>query len=161
MMELVFCGLCTASAATGTGQHQSRIPPDRISTAIEVNLATMDVAPFTFCLPKFATTFLLLRLLQPRRAVVTFLYFILSSLILCCVLFGIFIWVQCSPVRKAWNPSAPGACWAPSAIGDFAMFTGGASGPGDVASASLMSDPPQHTPPSSTSSSPSTRPPYC
>jgi hypothetical protein len=38
---------------------------------------------------------------------------------------ALFIWIQCTPIEKAWNPRIAGTCFPPGKIVDYLMFSGG------------------------------------
>lgn len=68
----------------------------------------------------FAVT--LLKLMKGGYRVL--LWCIIGSINIFLGLSSLFLWVQCMPVQKAWEPKLPGSCWDKRKYTIYAIFAG-------------------------------------
>ena len=83
--------------------------------------ATVTITAIAWTKTAFAVR--LLRL--TRGHVHRFVWFIIVSITVAMGFSAAVPWIQCQPLAKGWNPSIPGACWAPGVGTTIWMVTGG------------------------------------
>ncbi len=52
-------------------------------------------------------------------------WYIIVSMNIAMGLSALFVWVQCIPVTKSWNPFADGTCWPPYVLVYYDIFSAG------------------------------------
>jgi len=67
----------------------------------------------------FALT--LLRLTEGRMKWV--IWFIIISMNIAMGLSALFVWVQCTPLPRIWDPTVPGKCWDPHVLPNYNIFS--------------------------------------
>lgn len=87
-----------------------------------INLSgTFSLTAATWSKTSFALT--MLRLTDGWTKML--IWFIIVSTNIAMGLSALFVWVQCTPVQKAWNPFMDGTCWHPSVIVHYNIFSAG------------------------------------
>jgi len=71
------------------------------------------------------TSFAVTLLRVTERKTKAFVWFLIVSGNIFMGLSPLFLWVQCRPLEKAWNPFVPGQCWAPDVLMKYNIFSGG------------------------------------
>ena len=118
----------TYAVTLGYGYHLGELPPALFPYVFDafraINVSgTFSLVAAIWSKTSFALT--LLRLTEGRtRALV---WFIMISMNIAMGLSAVFIWVQCTPVRKSWDPLIEGTCWSPTVITRYNIFSAGAS----------------------------------
>lgn len=95
--------------------------------------ATFAIAATGISKTSFGVTMLRLTSGKTRK----FIWAILISINFFLGLSGLFIWIECIPLEKTWDPSVPGACWNPVINPVYARFSATWSGTMDIALAML------------------------
>ena len=104
-------GFATANVPLGFGQHIWVVDPRNLSQISYQALIGGTFSIIAVILAKMSFGMTLLRLVDGKtRYVVWFL--VLSTSIIGGI-GAIFLWVQCNPVVKNWQPMLPGTCWDP------------------------------------------------
>jgi len=85
-----------------------------------INIAgTLSLTAATWSKTSFALT--LLRLTNGWLKGI--IWFIIITINIAMGLSALFIWVQCMPLRKAWDPFVDGKCWPPTVIVHYNIFS--------------------------------------
>jgi hypothetical protein len=119
--------LLSYSVRLGYGYHIWDIPPELILSVPDllkvINLAgTFSLTAAIWSKTSFALT--MLRLTQGWMKVLV--WFIIISMNIAMGLSALFIWVQCSPIEKSWNPFMDGGtCWPPYVLVHYNIFSAG------------------------------------
>ncbi|KAK0610126.1 hypothetical protein B0T17DRAFT_470266, partial [Bombardia bombarda] len=66
-----------------------------------------------------------------------FVWFAIGSMNFFVLLEALFVWVDCNPVSKNWDPQTPGTCWPTDAVNGYGVFAACTSGFYDVVLALL------------------------
>ncbi|RKU41325.1 hypothetical protein DL546_004840 [Coniochaeta pulveracea] len=131
-------GLLTYSVSLGYGSHVWDYPPElmpRIFDLLKViNLCgTFSLTAAIWSKTSFALT--LLRLTEGWTK--QLIWFIIISMNIAMGCSALFVWVQCTPVSKSWNPTVEGTCWAPDVLVHYNIFSAAYSGTMDITLALL------------------------
>jgi hypothetical protein len=120
----VYTALTTASCQFGIGQHLSEISPDDLPIGLKLLYIGrfFGIVAVTTSKTSFAVTLLRLAVKSWQRYVVWFIIVTLNVIMWLC---AIFLFVQCSPVEKAWLLSVPGTCWDSRITIGYSIFAGG------------------------------------
>ena len=114
----------------GFGRHQIFLRQSQISFIVKFNYigAAAFVNP-SLALSRTSICIFLLKILQgsAARKRMFFLYFNMTLLVLTVGLTIGFIFGQCQPVAKIWNPEVPGKCEYQGALDKVSLFNGGKS----------------------------------
>ena len=95
--------------------------------------ATFGMLAVVWSKTSFAIT--LLRLTDGKvRSLVVFIIAIMNAAML---LEALFTWINCTPVRRMWDPTVPGTCWNRPALNAYGVFAGSLSGVCDITLAML------------------------
>jgi len=116
------------SVKLGYGGHIWDMTPELLSYIPDllkvINLSgTFSLTSAIWSKTSFALT--LLRLTRGWLKVVV--WFIIISMNLFMGLSALFIWVQCTPIEKSWNPFIAGTCWPPAVLVHYNLFSAGMS----------------------------------
>jgi len=116
-------GLLSAMIGLGFGGHiwdfDQRNGPQLL---LYINIAgTLSPTAVIWSKTSFAIT--LLRVTDGK--VKAFVWFLIVSGNIAMGLSPLFLWVQCQPVEKSWNPFVPGHCWAPDVLMKYNIFSAG------------------------------------
>lgn len=85
-----------------------------------INIAgTLSLTAATWSKTSFALT--LLRLTNGWTK--GLIWFIIITTNIAMGLSALFIWVQCMPIRKSWDPFVDGRCWSPTVIVHYNIFS--------------------------------------
>jgi hypothetical protein len=128
--------LLTAMTRLGYGLHiwdfdvMNNMPP----LLVIVNVAgTFSVTAAIWSKTSFGITLLHLTNGWVKKTVL----FIIISMNIAMGLSALFPWVNCTPLRKAWDMFAEGTCWAPEVTVRYNIFSGVYSACSDIALALL------------------------
>ncbi len=116
--------LLTYATTLGYGSHIWDLPPFDIftitKTVLVINISgSLSLVAATWSKTSFAFT--LLRLTEGWMKAL--IWFIIITTNIAMGLSALFIWVQCTPVQKSWNPFLPGTCWPPTVIVHYNIFS--------------------------------------
>ena len=115
--------LLTYATTLGYGSHIWDLPFDIFAinqTILAINIAgTLSLVAATWSKTSFALT--LLRLTEGWMK--GLIWFIIITTNIAMGLSALFIWVQCTPVQKSWNPFMEGTCWPPTVIVHYNIFS--------------------------------------
>ncbi|KAB5578193.1 hypothetical protein GE09DRAFT_953002 [Coniochaeta sp. 2T2.1] len=130
--------LLSYSVKLGYGCHVWDLPPELFLLIPDllkvINLAgTFSLTAAIWSKTSFAIT--LLRLTQGWLKLLV--WFIIVSMNIAMGLSALFIWVQCTPIERSWNPFIAGTCWAPHVIVDYNIFSAAYSAAMDLSLALL------------------------
>ena len=122
--------MLTAMVSLGYGGHIWDFPVENFpKLLLYINIAgTFSPTAVIWSKTSFAVT--LLRVTEGKMK--AFVWFLIVSGNIIMGLTPVFLWVQCKPVEKSWNPFVPGTCWAPEVLVKFNIFSGGMQGPIDL-----------------------------
>ncbi|MCJ1247602.1 hypothetical protein MMC30_004817 [Trapelia coarctata] len=120
---VVYSILCTCTVVAGFGRHTYDLGP-KAGFAIEMSIISFVPGIITVVTPKLAVACLLIRLLNPSRKQIYFLYTLTISCIIVYILCAIFLWIQCRPSAMLWDPTVEGTCWDPSVFINYCIFCG-------------------------------------
>jgi len=131
-------GLLSYATTLGYGAHTWDIVPNLDEIAKVLLLlnvgGTFSVTAAIWSKTSFAVTLLRLTNGWTKGLV----WFIIISMNIAMGLSALFIWVQCTPVEKAWKPFMVGAkCWAPTTLVYYNVFSASYSAVMDIALALL------------------------
>ncbi|KAI1170330.1 integral membrane protein [Nemania sp. FL0916] len=116
----------------GVGRHAAYLNPGQLSNALYMVWLTIALSTASAAIGKISIALLLIRLINRSRWRDTFLWTLISLLIVVNALLIIVIFVQCTPVIKLWDPTVPGACWSPTIQLDIWYFQGAFSALSDL-----------------------------
>jgi hypothetical protein len=127
--------LVTLNISRGFGKHVYVVPIQNLSIiAFNGNIAgTLSIFSVTWSKTSFQIT--LLRITEGRTR--WFIWFTIFSINILMGISALFLWIQCNPIRKTWNPMEPGTCWNPAVSIDYGIFSGIYSGVMDITLALL------------------------
>ncbi|KAJ2897436.1 hypothetical protein MKZ38_004667 [Zalerion maritima] len=100
-------GFGIAAVNSGNGRHTATLTPEQISGTIFWTLVGFTPGIISFGFPKLAAIYLLVKLMNPSRKKICFLWFLgvfcLVTLVACMIL----LLTQCQPVRATWDVEFP------------------------------------------------------
>ena len=109
----------------GYGLHFWDLPMDMengIKMITVINVAgTFSLTAAIWSKTSFALTMLRLTDGWMKNAI----WFIIISMNIAMGLSALFVWIQCRPIEKAWNPFLDGTCWHPSVLVNYDIFSAG------------------------------------
>ncbi|KAK3390763.1 hypothetical protein B0H63DRAFT_557673 [Podospora didyma] len=125
--------LVTVNVTLGEGQHVYNVDPAHLPTlGLNGNISgTLSI--LAACLSKTSFGVTLLRLTQTRPFVRISVWFLIISMNVALGLSAVFIWAQCNPPAKNWNPDIEGTCWPPTFTSKYGIFSGSYSAFADFA----------------------------
>jgi hypothetical protein len=119
--------LLTYATTLGYGLHYYDLPYDfalASKTTLVINIAgSFSLTAATWSKTSFAFT--MLRLTEGWMK--WLIWYIIVSTNVAMGLSALFIWVQCTPVQKSWNPYLLGTCWPPYVLVHYNIFSAGES----------------------------------
>ncbi|KAH8904827.1 hypothetical protein BR93DRAFT_916595 [Coniochaeta sp. PMI_546] len=120
---LVYSTLTIVSCKFGVGRHLTEIPPDDQPIALELLYIGrfFGIIAVTTSKTSFAVTLLRLATKRWHRWAV---WSIIATLNTVMGLTALFLFVQCTPVYKAWIISASGTCWDSRVTISYSIFAG-------------------------------------
>ena len=121
---VVFSSLSIASTQYGIGQHITTISLDDRVTALKLLYIGRFFGIIALAVSKtsFGITLLHLALAKWQRIII---WFILITLNLVLWLAALSLFVQCSPIDKAWDLNISGTCWSGNIQVDIGIAAGG------------------------------------
>ncbi|KAL9075328.1 MAG: hypothetical protein Q9161_001705 [Pseudevernia consocians] len=113
----------TAEVAYGTGRHYETLDSLQKVMAVKLNWISQPFTIFSCGVGKISIALLLLRIM-PKNKIreQRFLYILITLLIIINIICVAFIFGQCSPTRKLWEPSIKGSCMKPYVQQDVGFF---------------------------------------
>lgn len=118
--------LLSYSTKLGYGLHIWDIPTDLLPRIPDL-LRVIDLAG-TFSLTAAIwskTSFALSMLRLTQGWLKALVWFIIVSMNIAMGLSALFVWVQCTPIEKSWNPFVDGMCWPPYVLVYYNIFSAG------------------------------------
>ena len=112
------------SVSHGYGKHLTALTGAQYEQVVKAEVIGQACAIAAFPTGKASVAICLMRIF-PGRALRWSLLAIVAANTIVFYLDAILILVQCNPVNKQWDFSAPGVCWDPSILADYGIFTGG------------------------------------
>ena len=112
----------TAEVAYGTGRHYDTLDPVQKVMAVKLNWISQPFTIFSCGVGKISIALLLLRIMSKNKIRERFLYILIALLIIINTICVGFIFGQCSPTRKLWEPSIGGNCLRPYIQQDVGFF---------------------------------------
>lgn len=114
----------TENIRLGYGKHIWDIPPENFLFRMPLIMAisgTFAILAAAWSKTSFAIT--LLRISQGWMWAVVWSIIVSMNVLL--GLSAVFIWIQCTPVRKSWMPLVEGSCYPMGRIVDYLMLSTG------------------------------------
>jgi hypothetical protein len=106
------------------GRHLTEIAPENLPIALKLNYIGrfFGILAVSTSKTSFAVTLLRLAVRMWHKSLIWFIIITLNVIMGLCALF---LFVQCSPVRKAWLLQTPGICWDSRITISYSIFAGG------------------------------------
>ena len=112
----------TAEVVYGTGRHYETLDSLQKVMAVKLNWISQPFAIFSCGVGKISIALLLLRIMPKSKIRERFLYILITLLLIINTICVAFIFGQCSPARKLWEPSIKGSCLKPYVQQDVGFF---------------------------------------
>ena len=112
----------TAEVAYGTGRHYETLDSLQKVMAVKLNWISQPFTIFSCGVGKISIALLLLRIMPKNKIRERFLYILITLLVIINTICVAFIFGQCSPARKLWEPSIKGSCLKPYVQQDVGFF---------------------------------------
>lgn len=112
----------TAEVSYGAGRHYEALDPLEKMMAVKLNWISQPFTIFSCGVGKISIAFLLLRIMAKNKFREWFLYVLIALLVIINAICVSFIFAQCSPTRKLWEPSISGSCMKPYIQRDVGFF---------------------------------------
>ncbi|KAL8840335.1 MAG: hypothetical protein Q9170_001350 [Blastenia crenularia] len=122
VLAIICSSLVTADVHYGTGRHYDTLDPTDRLMANKLNWIAQPFAIFSCGVGKISIAFLLLRIMAKNKLRERFLYTLIALLVTINAICVGFIFGQCWPARKLWEPNVPGSCLDPSVQQDVGFF---------------------------------------
>jgi hypothetical protein len=119
----------------GFGKHIEDISEENFPKILLRSYFGATMACFASAFSKISFGITLLRLTNGLTRYIV--WFCIITLFLIVIPSAVFIWVQCEPLPKAWDPSIPGVCWNGGTAIYYGIFNAGWSATMDFALALL------------------------
>ena len=112
----------TAEVAYGAGRHYETLDSLEKVMAVKLNWVSQPFTIFSCGVGKISIALLLLRIMPKNKIRERFLYTLITLLVIINTICVAFIFGQCSPARKLWEPSINGSCLKPYVQQDVGFF---------------------------------------
>ena len=112
----------TAEVAYGTGRHYQTLNSLQKVMAVKLNWISQPFTIFSCGVGKISVALLILRIMPKNKTRERFLYILITLLLIINTICVAFIFGQCSPARKLWEPSIRGSCMKPYVQQDVGFF---------------------------------------
>ncbi|KAL9596012.1 MAG: hypothetical protein Q9219_006096 [cf. Caloplaca sp. 3 TL-2023] len=122
VLAIVMSSLVTADVHYGAGRHFATLSPVEQTLANKLNWIAQPFAIFSCGVGKISIAFLILRIMAKNKLRERFLYTLIALLVTINAICVGFIFGQCTPARKLWEPSVAGSCLDPSIQQDVGFF---------------------------------------
>lgn len=96
----------------GLGRHMYYLKPEQILRTHKWLWAAEPTNLFAVFLVRLSISLFFLRLIPPRKIYVWTIWGTIAGLVISDVLVSINYFFQCRPIRKVWEPAAPGKCFS-------------------------------------------------
>lgn len=96
----------------GFGKPFAQVDPTNLVAAMKMGLAATTLSTSATGISKTSFIVTMLRLTYGRMK--QFIWVILVVINLVMGVTGLFVWIQCIPMAKLWDPTIDGACWDPN-----------------------------------------------
>ncbi|KAH8650882.1 hypothetical protein BGZ60DRAFT_436753 [Tricladium varicosporioides] len=120
---LIYSSLTITSCKYGIGGHIYDVSPGKLKIGVKLLYIGEFFAIIAVAISKTSFAVTLLRL-ATKHWHMYMIWFIIISLNLVMWFCGLFQFIQCSPVEKLWDLTAPGTCWDPHIQINYAIFAG-------------------------------------
>lgn len=90
------------------------IPPLSPGDTIRVgrlNVISQSLCPLALCVGKLAVAALIMRLQAPCRWRTHLCWALTGAMVIWTAIHFIFVYTECRPIQKLWNPHIEGHCW--------------------------------------------------
>lgn len=114
----------TVYAHLGGARHVAYLDPQQIAIVAEYNYISLAPIVVAIAIGKCAVALLIYRLQSPSKWRTWLLWFLSISSLVLALLVCIIEYVQCTPTKALWNPSA-GTCWDPKPVNNFDVAASG------------------------------------
>ncbi|KAH8843581.1 hypothetical protein MCOR27_010509 [Pyricularia oryzae] len=135
LLLLVDASLTTYVVKLGYGKHAWDVPFENVDAQALIGLICTTLAITSAAWSKTSFALTLLRIAGKRVKIV--IYFLIFSMNTLMGVGALLMWVNCKPLRKAWQPMIEGYCWDRQLDVIFGIFSGSYSGISDLALALL------------------------
>ena len=112
----------TAEVFYGAGRHYETLDPLQKIMAVKLNWISQPFAIFSGGVGKVSVALLLLKIMPKNKFRQWFLYILIALMTIINAICVAFIFGQCSPVQKLWEPSISGNCLRPYVQQDIGIF---------------------------------------
>jgi hypothetical protein len=112
------------SVSHGYGKRLTALTGAQYEQVVKAEVIGQTCAVAAFPTGKASVAICLMRIF-PGRGLRWSLWAIFAANAIVFYLASILILVQCNPVYKQWDFTAPGECWDPSIPANYGIFTGG------------------------------------
>jgi hypothetical protein len=119
----------SVSVSHGLGRHMYYLlisDPNEISMVVKWQLYSEPFGIFGTTIPKIAVTMLLIKLLNPSKMAIAYLWMMNVVLNVICIVCIITSFVQCTPTSTYWT-KVGGKCWDPTIVANLATTHGALS----------------------------------
>ncbi|KAI1125486.1 hypothetical protein F5Y10DRAFT_268024 [Nemania abortiva] len=135
VLALVTNIIVTLMVHYGVGRHAIYLREEQRVNAVYMIWLSAPFSPSSAAVGKISIALLLLRLMNRNRWWETFLWILISLLVIVNLLLIIITFAQCTPVTFLWNrvgSGAHGTCWPPTVQQDYGYFQGAFSAFSDL-----------------------------
>ena len=123
LLTIVFSVFVTLYADKGGARHRFFLDPPQLQEVTKLNWLAQPFSIIGFAIGKVSVAILCGRLMGPSKWRKRFLYFLSISVMALGIPCVTLLFVQCSPAKALWEPSA-GKCWNPKVSIDFDILVG-------------------------------------
>jgi hypothetical protein len=118
--------LLSYAVSLGYGYHIWDFPVEKFATTVDLFKAINVAGTFSVTAAVWSKTSFALTLLRLTDGwVKKLIWFIIISMNIAMGLSALFIWIQCTPLEKGWNPFLEGTCWPPYVLVNYDIFSAG------------------------------------
>lgn len=122
LLLLVDASLTTYVVKLGYGKHAWDVPLENVDAQALIGLICTTLAITSAAWSKTSFALTLLRIAGKRVKIV--IYFLIFSMNTLMGVGALLMWVNCKPLRKAWQPMIEGYCWDRQLDVIFGIFSG-------------------------------------
>lgn len=122
LLLLVDASLTTYVVKLGYGKHAWDVPFENVDAQALIGLICTTLAITSAAWSKTSFALTLLRIAGKRVKIV--IYFLIFSMNTLMGVGALLMWVNCKPLRKAWQPMIEGYCWDRQLDVIFGIFSG-------------------------------------
>ena len=131
------CSLVTISVHYGTGRHLAALDPYEMMMAAKFNWIAQPFHVICTGVGKMSIAVLLLRITPKNTTLRRFLFVLILLVMVTNIVSVAFIFAQCHPTHKLWDPMIKGSCWHFNVQEDMAYLQSAVSSFSDLVLAVL------------------------